>query len=46
MATLYVDTSEIISRVVHDLWMKACGVLAWQVYIIPHVLSVIANVVP
>ena len=32
MATLYVDTSEIISRVVHVLRLKACGVLAWQVY--------------
>ena len=32
MGTSYVDTSEIISRVV--LWLKACGVLAWQVYII------------
>ena len=47
MATLYVDTSEIISRVVHVLRLKAYGVIACiaSVYY-THVLSVIANVVP
>ena len=46
MATLYVDTSEIISRVVHVLWLKACGGTCMASVYNPHVLSVIANVVP
>ena len=45
MATLYVDTSEIISRVVHVLRLKALGYLHESVCN-THVLSVIANVVP